>query len=70
VDDAAAQEEEITLVVQLNGKVRDRISVPVDISNEDAQAAALSSEIVQRHLAGRSPRQVIVVPKKLVNIVL
>jgi leucyl-tRNA synthetase len=70
VDEVAAAEEEITLVVQVNGKVRDRITVPVDISREDAQAAALASDAVQRHLEGKQPRQVIVVPKKLVNIVL
>jgi leucyl-tRNA synthetase len=70
VDEAAAEEEELTLVVQVNGKVRDRITVPVDISREDAQAAALASDAVQRQLEGKQPRQVIVVPRKLVNIVL
>jgi leucyl-tRNA synthetase len=70
VDEAAAVEEEITLVVQVNGKVRDRITVPADISQADAKAAALASEAVQRYLDGNQPRQVIVVPKKLVNIVL
>jgi leucyl-tRNA synthetase len=70
VDDAATKEEEITLVVQVNGKVRDRITVPADINQEDAQSAALASEAVQRYLEGKQPRQVIVVPKKLVNIVI
>lgn len=70
VDEAAAAEEEITLVVQVNGKVRDRVNVPVNISQEQAQAAALSSEAVIRFLDGKVPRKVIVVPGKLVNIVL
>jgi leucyl-tRNA synthetase len=70
VDEAAAVEEEITLVVQVNGKVRDRITVPADISQADAKAAALASEAVQRYLDGNQPRQIIVVPKKLVNIVI
>jgi leucyl-tRNA synthetase len=69
VDQAAVAEEEITLVVQVNGKVRDRITVPVGISEEAARQLALDSEIVQKNLAGRSPRKVILVPGKLVNIV-
>jgi leucyl-tRNA synthetase len=70
VDEEAAAEDEITLVVQVNGKLRDRMTVPVEISAEDAKAKALASEIVQKFLAGKSPRQVIYVPGKLINIVL
>jgi leucyl-tRNA synthetase len=70
VDESAAAEEEITLVVQVNGKVRVRITVPVGISEEDARRLALSSEIVLKHLEGKSPRKVILVPGKLVNIVI
>ncbi len=69
VDEQAAAEDEITLVVQINGKLRDRILVPVGISEEDARQAALASEAVQKHLAGAVPRKVILVPGKLVNIV-
>ena len=69
VDEAAAAEDQITLVVQVNGKVRDRVNVPVDTSDEAAKAAALASEAVQKHLEGRTPRKVILVPGKLVNIV-
>ena len=69
VDEEAAAEEMVTLVVQVNGKLRDRIIVPVSITQAEAQAAALSSEAVQRLLAGKPPRKVIVVPGKLVNIV-
>jgi leucyl-tRNA synthetase len=70
VDEEAAREEEITLVVQVNGKLRDRIVVAPDISAEDAKARAMASEGVQRHLEGRTPRQVIYVPGRLVNIVI
>ncbi|HJW91327.1 MAG TPA: class I tRNA ligase family protein [Anaerolineales bacterium] len=69
VDEAAAAEEEITLVVQVNGKVRDRVVVPVDLSEAEAKAAALASPVVQKHLDGKEPRKVILVPGKLVNIV-
>ncbi len=69
VDEEAAREEEITLVVQVNGKVRDRITVPADISEEDAKSKALASEAVQKFLAGRRPRQVIYVRGRLVNVV-
>jgi leucyl-tRNA synthetase len=69
VDEEAARAEEITLVVQVNGKVRERVSVPADIGEEEAKAAALASEAVQRSLVGKAPRKVIYVPGKLVNIV-
>jgi leucyl-tRNA synthetase len=69
VDEEAAKEDEITLVVQINGKVRDRITLPAGFSQEEAREVALQSETVQRHLEGQEPRKVIVVPGKLVNIV-
>ena len=69
VDEAAAKEDEITLVVQVNGKVRDRIQVPVSIGEGEAKSAALASEAVQKYLQGKEPRKVILVPGRLVNIV-
>ena len=69
-DEAAAAQEEITLVLQVNGKLRDRLTVPADISSEDAKAAALANETVQKFLEGKPPRQVIYVAGRLVNIVL
>ena len=69
VDEAATAEDEITLVVQVNGKVRDRITVPVTIGEAEAKAAALASPAVQKFFAGRVPKKVIYVPGKLVNIV-
>ncbi len=69
VDEEAAKEETITLVVQINGKVRDRVELPASVSEEAAKQAALQSPIVQKHLAGSSPKQVIYVAGRLVNIV-
>jgi leucyl-tRNA synthetase len=68
-DPEIAKEEEITLVLQVNGKVRDRVLVPADISEEDARRVALESENIQRFLSGKEPRQVIVVRGRLVNVV-
>ena len=68
-DDALAADEEITLVVQVNGKVRDRLTVPAGISEIDAKAAALASPKVQAQLGGKPPRQVVYVPGRLVNVV-
>ncbi|MCL4368597.1 MAG: class I tRNA ligase family protein, partial [Actinobacteria bacterium] len=68
-DPALASEDEITLVVQVNGKVRDRIIVPAGIGDDEARRRALESEAVRRQLAGQAPRKVIVVPGRLVNIV-
>jgi leucyl-tRNA synthetase len=69
-DPAIAAEDMITLVVQVNGKVRDRVQVPADISEDEAKAAALATAGAQRHLDGRPPKKVIYVPKTgMVNIV-
>ena len=68
-DEEAAIEEEIELVIQVNSKVRDRMVVPVDISEDKAKEMALASEIVQSYLEGRQPRKVIFVPGRLINIV-
>jgi len=69
VNEEAARDEEITLVVQVNGKLRDRILVAPGISDADAQAKALASEAVIAALEGRPVRKVIIVPGRLVNIV-
>jgi leucyl-tRNA synthetase len=68
-DDAVAAEEMITLVVQVNGRVRDRIEVPAGISEEEAKEVALSSERVRYHMEEKEPRKVIYIAGKLVNIV-
>jgi leucyl-tRNA synthetase len=68
-DPAALSVDEITLVIQVNGKVRDRIQVPADLSEDEAKRRALASEAVQKHLAGREPHKVVVVAGRLVNVV-
>ncbi|MCK5428716.1 MAG: class I tRNA ligase family protein, partial [Anaerolineales bacterium] len=68
-DPELAKEEQITLIVQVTGKVRDRIMVAAGISDEDARTAALASETAQRFMENKDPREVIVVPGRLVNIV-
>jgi leucyl-tRNA synthetase len=70
VDQEAAKVEEITLVVQINGKVRDRLTVPAGIDAQDAIQVALQSEVVRQVLSGIEPRQTVYVPGRLVNIVL
>jgi len=68
-DKSALQLDELLLVVQVNGKLRGKISVAPDASREDVEAVACNDENVQRFIAGKAIRKVIVVPKKLVNIV-
>ncbi|MGB8215634.1 MAG: leucine--tRNA ligase [Anaerolineales bacterium] len=69
VDEAATREDEITIPVQINGKLRDRLVFPADATEEQIKAAVLASEMVRKYLDGRPPKKVIVVGKKLVNIV-
>jgi len=69
-DEEIAREEQVTLIVQVNGKVRDRIDVPAETADEALKEAALASANVVRFLDGREPRKVIVVKGKLVNIVI
>jgi len=68
-DEALAALETVTMVVQVNGKVRDRFDVPADISEEEAVAMALASERVRAHTGGREPQRVIARPPNLVNVV-
>ncbi|MBA2635304.1 MAG: leucine--tRNA ligase, partial [Sphingomonas sp.] len=68
-DPALLVDDQITLAVQVNGKLRDTIPAPRGLSREDAEALALASDKVQRQLDGAIPRKVIVVPDRLVNIV-
>jgi leucyl-tRNA synthetase len=68
-DEALAADEVITLPVQVNGKVRARLQVPADVTEEQARELALADERVQRHIAGKQVKKVIYVPGRLVNIV-
>ncbi|MBE9547190.1 MAG: leucine--tRNA ligase, partial [Proteobacteria bacterium] len=68
-DESVAAEEEITIVVQVNGKLRSRIMVSTDESDEKIKELALSNERVNKFIAGKEVVKEIYVPKKLVNIV-
>ncbi len=68
-DPELAKDEMITVVVQVNGKVRERLQVGAGTSEDEVRALALKSEAVTRHLGGKPPRKVIYVPGKLVSIV-
>ncbi|MET4699433.1 leucyl-tRNA synthetase [Constrictibacter sp. MBR-5] len=68
-DAALTVDDEITLAVQVNGKLRGTIALPRDAGKEQAEAAALALPAVEKLLEGRSPRKVIVVPNKVVNVV-
>jgi leucyl-tRNA synthetase len=68
-DETLIRAEEITLVVQVNGKLRDRIEVPADITEEAAKELALSSARVRPHVEGREIRKSVYVPGRLVNLV-
>jgi leucyl-tRNA synthetase len=69
VDEAAAKEDMIELPVQINGKVRDRITVPADASEDDIKSAALASAVVKKYLEGKEPKKVIVANRRLVSLV-
>ncbi len=68
-DPAMLERETVELVIQVNGKVRDRMTVPAGLSQDELIALARGSERVQAHLNGSEPRNVFVVPDKLVNFV-
>jgi len=69
-DEAAMVEDEIEIVLQVNGKVRGRLTMPADADRDQMTSLALAHEVVVDQLAGGEPKKVIAVPGKLVNIVL
>ena len=68
-DPDLTHDETITLVIQVNGKVRDRITTSVDISQSEAEEMALSSDRIRQHLENYEIRKIIFVPGRLMNIV-
>jgi leucyl-tRNA synthetase len=69
-DISALQQDELSLVVQVNGKLRGNITVPSEASNQQVEQLALAQEFVKKFISdGQTVRKIIVVPKKLVNIV-
>ena len=69
VDESALRQDRIEYVVQVNGKVRDKVSVPAEADQSAVESAALACAAVQRFTEGKTVRKVIVVPGKLVNVV-
>jgi leucyl-tRNA synthetase len=68
-DEELAKDEEITLVVQVNGKLRDRLAVPASITEDEAEELALASQKVKPYLENKQIVKTIYIPKKLVNLV-
>ncbi|MGH2608382.1 MAG: leucine--tRNA ligase, partial [Tepidiformaceae bacterium] len=69
-DAELASDDEVEVVVQVNGKVRDRLRLPAGTSEEDARAAAFALPRVAEQVDGQTPRRVVYVPDRLLNIVL
>ena len=69
-DDAALAEDSVEIVVQVNGKVRDRMTVPRRAAEDELKSVALGSEKVREIVGDREVRKVVVVPGRLVNLVL
>ena len=69
VDEAALVQDEIELVVQVNGKLRGNLRVAKDSDKASIEKLALAHEAVQKHLAGATPKKIIVVPGRLINVV-
>jgi leucyl-tRNA synthetase len=69
-DKALTVAEEITLMIQVNGKLRDKVTVPADIDEDALREVVLAREKVQQRLDGRTVRKTIIVPKRLVNVVI
>ena len=69
-DESKIVDSTVTIVIQINGKIRDKIEVAKDTDSEEVKKLALASSKVQEYLLGKEPRKVIVVPNKLVSIVM
>ena len=70
VDEAALVQEEIEMVLQVNGKLRGNLTVAKTADQATLEQLALAHEAVQRHMAGATPKKIVVVPGRLINIVI
>ncbi|MDR3392610.1 MAG: leucine--tRNA ligase [Sulfuriferula sp.] len=70
VDEAALVQDDMTLMIQINGKLRGEITVAKSASRETIEQLALDQEVIQKFIAGQIPKRVIIVPGRLVNIVI
>jgi leucyl-tRNA synthetase len=69
-DEAVAADDEVTIVIQINGKIRDKQSAAAGTSKDSLEKMALGSEVVKKWLEGKTVKKIIAVPDKLVNIVI
>ena len=69
-DEDIAKDQDITLIIQIDGKLRDRIGVPSTIEESDAKQLAVTSPKIENHIAGKTIKHIIYVPGRLVNVVL
>jgi leucyl-tRNA synthetase len=69
IDPSLLVEETITLPVQVNGKKRGELTIPIDASQADVETATLALDAVRRALNGHAPRKIVIVPKRIVNVV-
>jgi leucyl-tRNA synthetase len=69
VDPAMLVDDEVTIAIQINGKLRDTLVMAKGTSRDVVEAAALASDKIVRLLDGKPPRKVVVVPDRLVNLV-
>ena len=68
-DEEKTKDDEIEIVVQVNGKIRDRIMVAANLSKEETENAALNAEKIKAEIEGKTIVKIIAVPGKLVNVV-
>lgn len=69
-DEQKTKEQQVTIVIQINGKVRDKMEIAADLDKEKVKEMALASKKIQEYVAGQTIKKIIVVPNKLVSIVL
>ena len=69
MDEKALVAEEATVILQINGKIRDKIVLPLNVDKAEAEKIALAQPKIADMIAGKEIKKVIVVPNKLVNIV-
>ena len=68
-DESHLKEDAFNYPVMINGKMRTKLPLSLDLSKEDIEKAAMANEVVQKWLDGNAPKKVIIVPKKIINIV-
>ena len=68
-DEKLVQSDEITIMIQINGVLRDKVHVPQGVSDEELREAALSQPNVQRHIGVQAIDRTVIVPKRLINLV-